>query len=122
MTQTSCGGPYVAVEVYRALLEEHEKLKREFGEIHTSMKLEAEIDFSIDIIYSVIDELLLAEKFETVDKICDDFAKNCTTLEYVLAVLTVTLPAKSKLPHRAILMWAAKQRFSDAPESVWSGL
>ena len=118
----SIGGPYVSIEVYRALLEKYEALQKEFGEIYTSMKLQTEIDLSIDIIYGVIDELLLAEKFEAVDNICNDFAKNCEVLEYVLAVLIVTLPAKSKLPHRAILLWAAKQRFSDAPESVWGGL
>lgn len=118
----SIGGPYVAIEVYNELLAKYEALEKEFGEIYTSMKTQTEIDFSLDIIYEVIDELLLAEKFESVDNICNDFAKNCETLEYILAVLTVTLPAKSKLPHRAILLWAAKQRFSDAPESVWSGL
>lgn len=118
----SIGGPYVAVEVYQVLLEEHEKLKQEFGEIYTSMKIQTEIDLSIDMIFGVIDELLLAEKFEAVDNICNDFAKNCTMLEYVLAVLTVTLPAKSKLPNREILLESAKQKFSDSPESVWSGL
>lgn len=122
MTQLSTGGPYVAVEVYRALLEEHEALKKEFGEIYTSMKEETQKDMAIDIIFGVIDDLMLQGKFDSVNNICATFAANLRELEEALAVLTVTLPAKSKLPNRTLLLETAKRHFSDAPESVWSGL
>lgn len=118
----SIGGPYVTIEVYRALLEEHEKLKQEFGKIYTSMKEETKTDMALDIIFGVIDELLLDGKFDSVDKICMTFVENLHNLEEVLAVLTITLPAKSKLPNRELLLAAAKEFFKDAEASVWSGL
>ena len=118
----SIGGPYVAVETYNALLANHEALKKEFGKIYTSMKEEANTDMALDIIFGVIDELLLEGKFDSVNKICMTYAENLCKLEETLAVLTITLPAKSKLPNRELLLAAAKEFFKDAEASVWSGL
>ena len=58
-------------------------------------------DSVLDTVYFLFDELLLAERFEDADNLIFMLLKANPTV--ALGVLTITLPAKSKLKHRRTL-------------------
>lgn len=55
----------------------------------------------LDTIYDVFDDLLLDDRFEDVNNLIFSMLKSTPVI--ALAILTVTLPAKSKLPWRRSL-------------------
>ncbi|MBI3406914.1 MAG: hypothetical protein HY040_00975 [Planctomycetes bacterium] len=58
-------------------------------------------DASLDLIYDEIDELLRAQRFADIDEILREAAvPNCST-DVLLAILTATAPAKSRLAARS---------------------
>jgi hypothetical protein len=56
---------------------------------------------TIDPIYDIIDAYMRYGKFDTINDWLRVIPK-CTTTNHLLAYLTATLPAKSKLPYRPI--------------------
>jgi hypothetical protein len=54
---------------------------------------------TIDPIYDIIDAYMRYGKFDTINDWLRVIPK-CTTTNHLLAYLTATLPAKSKLPYR----------------------
>lgn len=61
------------------------------------------IDSALDLIYDNIDEMLLASKFEQVDQLLKTVDTNAYPVDILLALLTITLAAKHRLPHRSDL-------------------
>jgi hypothetical protein len=59
------------------------------------------VDEALDVIYEGIDDLLLAGSFDQVDQLLRDISEDGVSSDVLVALLTVTLPAKSKLPSRA---------------------
>lgn len=55
----------------------------------------------LDVIYFSVDELCHAGEFEKLDKMIGMVSVNDQSEDQLLAWLTATLPAKSKLPNRA---------------------
>jgi hypothetical protein len=65
------------------------------------------IDSQLDKIYSTIDILLIQGKFEEVNRILEQ-NKNNKSIDLLLGYLTITFPAKSKLPFRPELLKRAE--------------
>ena len=61
---------------------------------------ESERDRAIDRLYDAVDEMLMSERFEDVDKILDTAATNILPMSVWLSLLTVTLPWKNRLSER----------------------
>ena len=58
-------------------------------------------DTALDIIYDQVDEMLLAGRFEDVNRCLRDVKTDSYSVHVLLALLTITLAAKRKLPDRA---------------------
>lgn len=58
----------------------------------------------IDRIYYVVDSMLRKEEFEILNTWIGIYPTNKRHVDELLAVLTATLPAKSKLPNREIII------------------
>ena len=69
-------------------------------------------DHELDLVYDLIDELLLVGKFETVDHILRLIHPLDLPIDLVLGYLTVTLAAKSKLPWRKVLFAKCKTLYA----------
>jgi len=60
-------------------------------------------DEAIQEVYNLIDPLLRNGEFEGVDVLLNDFRLERASAEFLIAVLTATLPVKSKLKNREIV-------------------
>jgi hypothetical protein len=72
-----------------------------------------QIDSALDIIYDQVDELLLAGEFHQVDDLLASATPEQLSIDLLLALLTSTLPAKSKLSNRSAFF----RRVEDALQS-----
>lgn len=68
-----------------------------------------QIDAALDLVYDQVDEMMLASKFDELNQVIDALDTDGLSLDIILGVLTITLPAKSKLTARAKFFDAAKQ-------------
>ena len=66
-----------------------------------------ETDERLDDIYDVVDELFLAGEFRKVDTLLYAM-KNCDDFDIQLGLLTITIPAKSKLNNRQAIFDCAR--------------
>lgn len=57
-------------------------------------------DGDIDWVYDCFDELLLSHQYELCDRIIQKSDAGRCSVDLLLAIATITLPAKSKLPSR----------------------
>jgi len=82
-------------------------------------------DASLDIIYDRIDEMLLAGEFDQVDRLLVDTSPNTLSVDLLLGVLTVTLPARKRLANRAAFFALVEQTLRERgalKESLLVGL
>ena len=77
---------------------------------------------NIDDVYDTADYLMKKGSWNTLDIIIGFMADNSqqTNIDILLAWATATLPAKSKIPSRAIFIQKCKQSYPDA--ELWKGL
>lgn len=80
-------------------------------------------DEQLDFLYSEIDGVLSAGEFYIINDFLNWWTakvKSATDeqfdVDWVLAILTATLPAKSKLPNRKMYFDAVAERLKDNPE------
>ena len=78
------------------------------------------IDKRLDEIYNKVDDLLLAGKFEEVDKLLSYIDVRNTNIDILLGWLTITLAARSKLKNRANFFFQCKTKivFDDRNSST----
>jgi hypothetical protein len=73
-------------------------------------------DVALDIIYSQIDEMLLARKFSLVDDCIENSQTDLYSVDLLLALLTITLAAKTHLPNRAAFYGRVEAALRDRGE------
>jgi hypothetical protein len=74
------------------------------------------IDAKLDIIYNVIDNLLLKGRFDLVDLQLRRMDVENANTDILLGYLTITFAAKSKLPSRPAFFERAEQTLKKRPE------
>jgi len=75
-------------------------------------------DAALDIIFDLIDEMLLADQFEQVDRtLVGSWPRDLST-DLLLAFLTATLPARERLPHLRAFVENVRQVLQDRDENV----
>lgn len=79
------------------------------------------IDESLDELYASIDEDMRAGRFFLIEVILTEFDPTVETIDIALGLLTITLAAKSRLPHRRILFEKLEKIVAD-PEITLAGL
>ena len=77
---------------------------------------QGKVDSALDLIYERADEMLLAGEFSPLNKIISDLSVDNLTIDVLLAVLTISLPAKSKLPARSSFYLSVKQKLLERGE------
>lgn len=85
---------------------------------HPSHVRDLNNDNEIDAIYDLFDDMMLAGKFNEIDLLLRHWMLD-DHIDFILAVLTITLPAKTKLPSRQALLEFAVEKFG---EEVCGGL
>ena len=81
------------------------------GEVY-SLVAHGRIDAAIDIVFREFDSLFLRGRFDTSDGILRTIDLKRMDSNLTVAVLSVTLPAKSRLPNRARFLARAEARLS----------
>ncbi len=66
------------------------------------------VDAALDLIYDQVDEMLKAGKFDQVNQLLSTVEANSLSLDLLLGLLTVTLPARCRLPARSRLFREAE--------------
>jgi hypothetical protein len=82
-------------------------------------------DKDIDDVYDWVDERLLAGEFDTVNNWLKEIVCEKNSVTFLLAALTTTLPAKSKLEYRPAFYNAVKsdiERRGEMQEALLIGL
>lgn len=77
----------------------------------------------IDVIFNLFDELMREGKFETID-ILLQLILNQPNVDDYLSLLTITIPAKNKLPTRKqmLLSYVDLCKSENLKEGMWVGL
>ncbi|MEQ8767488.1 MAG: hypothetical protein RL885_26510 [Planctomycetota bacterium] len=80
--------------------------------LRSAVQLEHEgrIDASIDAVTFEIDKLLRAGQLDTIDELLLDLPVPQLSIQILLAILAVTLPAKSRLPSRSGFFRRTRER------------
>lgn len=81
--------------------ERSETTPAAFLDLARRLDKSGQTDAALDIVFDQIDELLLAGKFSQVNRLFVDIATEVYSVELLLGILTVTLPAKNQLQDRA---------------------
>jgi hypothetical protein len=74
-------------------------------------------DAALDIVFDQIDEMLLASEFSRVDRLLAEIAPENLSVDLLLGLLTVTLPAKSQLSNRKSFFERVDQSLRDRGEA-----
>lgn len=74
-------------------------------------------DAALDIIFDQMDEMLLAGEFDQVDRILAEVIPGSFSVELLLGLLTVTLPAKNRLRNRAPFFERVRQSLYERGET-----
>jgi len=74
-------------------------------------------DAALDIIFDQIDEMLLAGEFEPVDQLLMEIMPSDYSVELLLGLLTVTLPAKNRLCNRVAFFERVRQSLQEHGET-----
>jgi hypothetical protein len=77
---------------------------------HQHHKRDLNRDDEIDLIYDLFDDMMLAGKMDAVDMLLRHWRLD-DDIDSILAILTITLPAKTKLPSRIALLEYAIEKF-----------
>ena len=77
---------------------------------------QGQIDGALDLNYDQADELLLAGEFPAMNEILTALCHARLSVDVQLAVLTITLPAKSKLPARSSFYLAVATQLQERCE------
>ena len=77
---------------------------------------QGKIDSALDLIYERADEMLLAGEFTALNEIIAGLSADKLTIDVLLAVLTISLPAKSKLPARSLFYLSVEQQLQERGE------
>lgn len=77
----------------------------------------------IDVIFNLFDELMREGKFETIDLLLE-LILNQPNIDDYLSLLTITIPAKNKLPIRKqmLLSYIDLCKSENLKEGMWIGL
>lgn len=77
---------------------------------------QGQIDEALDLIYEQADEMLLAGEFSALNEILMPLCGASLSVDVLLAILTITLPAKSRLPARSAFYHAVEQQLHERGE------
>lgn len=100
---------------HRSGRQEHfaaEELQRSPSEgfLQRAMRLEKQgaVDAALDLVYDQVDGMLKTGRFDQVNRLLSMVEAESLSLDLLLGLLTVTLPARSKLPDRGRLFSGAE--------------
>ncbi len=89
------------------------RITRTFLDNANRLDQRGQTDAALDIIFDQIDEMLLAGKFNRVDQLLAETTPSDFSVELLLGILTVTLPAKNRLPNRIGFVGQVRQTLGD---------
>jgi len=83
-------------------------------------ELDCVADDAIDIIFSLVDTMLCAGEFDLVDSCLKEDPPQ--SFHLTIAMLSITLAAKDKLPNRALYCKKVRERLGKDADSLLAGL
>ncbi|HQZ66689.1 MAG TPA: hypothetical protein PLY87_16470 [Planctomycetaceae bacterium] len=89
---------------------------RSFVDDAQRLASQGKVDAALDLIYDRADEMLLAGEFVALDSIIEGLDVEQLSVDVLLAVLTITLPAKDKLTTRNEFFECVKRTLKDRGE------
>ena len=89
---------------------------RSFVDDAQRLASQGKIDAALDLIYDRADEMLLAGEFDELDAIIETLDVEQLSVDVLLGVLTITLPAKDKLTTRKEFFESVQRSLTDRGE------
>lgn len=102
--------------IYVAMSSELERTSWPFLEQARALEAQGQLDSALDVIYASIDELLRTDEIDELMRLLGTVAPDEHSTDCLIAILTATLPAKSKLPLRANFYVAVENTLSKRGE------
>ena len=84
-----------------AVLEQPVTTVEKFLQPVTRLEKHGHLDAALDVLYDRVDDLLKAKQFTAIDNLLRETTVASYSVDILLALLTATFPARSKLPARS---------------------